>query len=115
VVELEEDFKIISMESNLNKEFYKFLKEEFNININENSPNFGLERDLNIYGEDAFEFIEKFAKRFNINLDNFNFEKYFNPEIDRISLLFKNKFRNNNKSELTIQDLKSAIINGKLE
>ncbi|AUX17873.1 DUF1493 family protein [Flavobacterium columnare] len=103
------------MKSNLNKEFYAFLKEEINININENSPNFRLEKDLNMYGEDAFEFIEKFANRFNVNLDNFNFEKYFNPEIDRISLFFKEKFRKNNKSELTIQDLKSAIINGKFE
>ena len=84
------------MENNTDKELFMFLNEELNVNIDEYSPNFDLNKDLNVYGEDAIEFLEKFGEKFNVNLDNFNFEKYFNPEIDKISLFFRNIFIKNN-------------------
>lgn len=102
------------MKNNLDKELYLFFKDEMNIDINENSPNFSLEKDLHIYGDEAFDFLEKFSIKFNINLEDFDFEKYFNNEIDVISLFFKNKFLKNKQSELTINDLKKAIQKKKL-
>jgi len=98
-----------------NNELYIFLKNEINKNIDDNSPNLRLEKDLNIYGDDAVEFLEKFSKKFNVNITNFNFDQYFNPEIDKISLFLKNIFNKNIKSDLTINDLKEAIVKGKLE
>lgn len=98
-----------------NNDLYIFLKKEINKQVNDNSPNWRIEKDLNIYGEEAVEFLESFSKTFNVNIERFNFDKYFNPEMDKISLFFKNVFNKENKIELTINDLKEAIIKGKLD
>ena len=36
--------------------------------------------DLGMDGDDAAEFLEEFAKRFEVNMECFKFEKHFGPE-----------------------------------
>jgi len=39
-----------------------------------------IEDDLGITGDDAIEFMEKFADRYKVDLSDFKFTKYFSPE-----------------------------------
>ncbi len=39
-----------------------------------------IENDLGATGDDGEELILKFSKRYNVNIDNFYFTKYFYPE-----------------------------------
>ncbi|AWG25816.1 hypothetical protein FK004_11590 [Flavobacterium kingsejongi] len=94
---------------------YKFLNEETGKIINDTSPNWKIEKDLGIYGDEAEDFIIRFSNRFNVDISNFNFKEHFNSEIDSISLFIVNLFYKKEKNELTINDLKKAVKNGKLE
>lgn len=69
--------------------------------------NTSIENDLGITGEDGEELIVNFSKRYNINIDNFYFMKYFNPEpfISRIPDEVK---------ILTVSHLMKAIAVGRL-
>lgn len=44
------------------------------------TPDTSIENDLGVTGEDGEELIIKFSKRYNVNIDNFYFTKYFYPE-----------------------------------
>lgn len=97
------------------KELYYFLKNETGKTIDDSSPNLRIEKDLHIYGDEAIEFLEKFSEKFNVKIDDFHFEKYFNNEGDIIGLFIKNMFKKSKKIDLTINDLKEAIKKGRLE
>ncbi|QRY57117.1 DUF1493 family protein [Sphingobacterium siyangense] len=43
-----------------------------------------LYHDLNIFGDDASEFLNAFKSQFNVNLSEFNFSEYFPSEGDNI-------------------------------
>jgi len=98
-------------------DLYLFLKKETGYEINDTSPNWKIGDDLGFYGDEAEDFIIKFSKEFNIDISNFAFNNYFNPEIDKISLSIFNFFKKGQteKKDLTIKDLKDAIESGKLE
>lgn len=96
-------------------QLYQFLNDKTGKLINDTSPNWRIEKDLGIYGDEAQDFIIRFSDKFNVDVSNFNFKEYFNSEIDSISLFIANIFYKKEKKELTINDLKKAIKNGKLE
>ncbi len=99
-----------------NIEIYEFLFQETGKVINSESPNFKIEKDLNIYGDEAVDFLTRFSEKFNVKMDKFIFEDYFNPETDKISLFIANAFTKKRiKKELTIQSLKEAIKKGELK
>jgi hypothetical protein len=74
-----------------------------------------LEEDLGYYGEDAELLLIEFSKKFNVDISEFDFAKYFSPEPFSFSFL-KSNFGNRTKktSSLTLGDLARAIINRKL-
>lgn len=99
-----------------NTKIYEFLFQETGKVINDESPNYRIQKDLNIYGDEAVDFLTKFSKKFNVKIDNFIFDDYFDPEIDKISLFILNVFRKKIiKKELTIENLKEAIKKGELK
>ncbi|MEY8708475.1 DUF1493 family protein [Bacteroides faecichinchillae] len=76
-----------------------------------------LVKDLKLKGDDAYEFILLFSKKFNVNISKFNFEEYFDSEGDRIltiilDLLLKRKKKI--KKKITIGDLERGVKEGKL-
>ena len=76
-----------------------------------------LQEDLNIWGDDAVEFIEDFGANFNVDISEFDFRKYFKPEGDMILASIVDLFRKTKPLEytlLTLGDLEQAIRNGKL-
>lgn len=76
-----------------------------------------LQKDLQIYGDDADEFILSFSKKFNVDVSKFSIKEYFEPEGDQISLSIWRLFRKGRKTIklLTVGDLEQAAIKGKLE
>jgi acyl carrier protein len=77
-----------------------------------------LEKDLDIYGDDAVEFIIAFGNEFNVDVSTFMAAKYFSPEGDiilpGIIRLFTGKKKRKQK-ELMIKHLMKAIVAGKLD
>jgi len=76
-----------------------------------------LQEDLDIWGDDAVEFIENFGKNFDVDISEFDFSKYFKPEGDIILTSVVNLFRKTKSQKftpLTLGDLEQAIKNGKL-
>lgn len=76
-----------------------------------------LVKDLKLFGDDAYEFIYLFSKRFNVNIVEFNFEEYFNPEGDWIlhrllNLILRRSERS--KKRITLGDLVKSVKEGKL-
>lgn len=78
-----------------------------------------LEADLGMIGDDAFEFLEDFSKRFNVDLTDFKINEYFSSEGDGLLTGLMGFFlgRKNlpSKKELTIGDLERAVTAGRLD
>jgi Protein of unknown function (DUF1493) len=106
---------VIKLEIMDNTEVYKFLFFETGKVLNDETPNYKIQQDFNIYGDEAIDFIIRFSEKFNVKIDNFIFDDYFDPEIDKISLFILNVFRKKlSKKEFTVNSLKEAIEKGEL-
>jgi Protein of unknown function (DUF1493) len=67
-----------------------------------------LYKDLEVTGDDAFEFIEAFGNHFNVDISSFNLSSHFAGE--GMNLFFGNE----GKKDLSMMDLENAIILGAL-
>lgn len=72
------------------------------------TPDTEIEADLGITGDDGEELIVNFSKRYNVNIDNFYFNRYFYPEPFGASMPDKIEI-------LTIGHLLKAIAAGRLD
>ena len=91
----------------ISEELISFVREEsgeFNMDISELSS---IEIDLGITGDDAIELIKKYANKFNVNLEGFQFGKYFYDEPSMFSKYKKIKI-------ITVGHLKKGIELGVL-
>lgn len=74
-------------------------------------------KDLKMDGDDAYEFIEKFAKEFKVDSSDFKFGDYFSAEgfdlIGIIGSIFKKA--ESKLKPLTLGDLEQSVITGKLK
>jgi hypothetical protein len=91
-------------------EFVKSLGMDYELDLNGNTS---LARDLKIQGDDVEEFFYKFSQKFNVDMNDFEPEKYFKPDF---LTEFINIFRGKKDSvkELTLLDLALSIKTGKL-
>ncbi len=76
-----------------------------------------LVKDLKLKGDDAYEFICLFGKKFNVDITEFDFEEYFYPEGNWIltkilDLVLRRKERV--KKKITLRDLERGVRKGKL-
>jgi len=86
-----------------------FVREEigeFKIEINESSL---IEDDLGVTGADAESLIKNYGQKFNVNIENFRFDKYFYSESGWFIWSKKSK------CPLTIGDLYRGIGNKVLD
>jgi hypothetical protein len=76
-----------------------------------------LEEDLGLTGLDAVEFIDKWAKTFNVQAPNFPYRRYFGPEGQQLLSsflgLFAKRFRRPDLVPLTLAMLVEAMRRGK--
>lgn len=89
----------------LNSELVKFIEEEILDTRKVITPDLLIEDDLGISGDDAYDFIISYSKRFSIDISGFSFSKYFHSEVT---------FFITDKSPLTIGMLNQAIKDKKL-
>lgn len=68
-----------------------------------------IEDGLGVTGADANDLIIAFGKKYNVDITDFNFEKYFNDEPGIFSL------RNREIERFTVGHLEKAIIAGRLD
>lgn len=97
-----------------NMDLYTFIKNETGHSLDDSSLNLSIQKDLDIYGDEAYDFIIKFSSAFEVDIKGFEFNKYFHNEVDKFSLLIFSFFFRREKKDLTINDLKKAMINRKL-
>jgi hypothetical protein len=67
-----------------------------------------IEDDLGVTGEEASDLIQNFAKKYKIDITEFNFEKYFNDEPSVFTVGKK-------ISPFTVGYLEKAVIAGRLD
>ncbi len=90
-----------------------FIVEQTNANLEKISLETRLAEDLGIDGDDALEFFENFSQEFQVDLSNFQFDKYFGYEAGFDPLI---TFLNRPKHKLetiTTKDLVMAAIANK--
>jgi len=95
-----------------NKNLIAFISKRSGVNENEINYNSLIEDDLGVSGEDAEELIIEFSKHFKVNIDEFKFNKYFDPEPSAFDFLNHN---NRKKEPLTVEHLAKGIARGKLD
>jgi acyl carrier protein len=107
-------------ESNFEK-LKDFVVEQAGVYENEVTPNTRLYDDLGIYGDDAFELLVEYGKKFNVDVSNFMAADYFKGEggidliIDGLARLFTGKISSSGLKVLTVRDLEKGILAGKLD
>lgn len=98
-----------------NTELYKFLEKYTSQKHDDSILNLSLSDDFGIYGDDADNLILDFSKNFNVDVSAFPIGDYFEGEGDVIYKFFANLFNKQKpKKKLTVNDLRLAIISGKL-
>ncbi len=96
------------MENNFKKEqLIELVSCKSGVNRRDINIETSIEQDLGVTGEDAEELIKEISKKFNVNIDDFVFAKYFNDE-PSILTVYRQII------PLTVGDLIQAISNGKL-
>ena len=68
------------MSKEIEKRVIHLVSEETGANINKISPETALLHDLGVDGDDADEFIIRFADEFDVDISEFQFEEYFGSE-----------------------------------
>ena len=97
-------------------ELYRFLEVEFpGRAFNSASPNWRLEEDLGIYGDEAVDFLLRFSERFNVDISGFDLSTHFGKE-DSLGYYMRKllNWPRTLKPSPSIEDLKSAMETGRL-
>lgn len=106
----------ILMKMNIRKELLEMIPTirlvKNRIKINEFTR---IEDDLFIYGDDAAEFMLEYSKKFNVDLSNFIFERYYTKETSFYNIYKFIPCLNKNRMVITLGDLENGIRLGKLD
>lgn len=94
----------------------EFISKELSIKRTKIQPDSKLENDLGVYGDEMSDFLILYSKKYNVDLSEFAFDKYFSDEGDKISqaLLIWLGMKKKPK-DLTVYDLYTGIKNGFLK
>jgi len=68
------------MENNNSIKVKEFIAAYWNKPLDKISDETRIEDDLGITGDDAYEFMEEFQKKFDVDLTTFKFDMHFGPE-----------------------------------
>jgi len=68
------------MSANVSEQVRRFISDFWRTPLERLEPQTKLEEDLGITGDDAWELLQKFGERFDIDLASLEFYKHFGPE-----------------------------------
>lgn len=103
------------MPNSIWEELESFVRSEAEVSKNKIlARQLGLERDMDLTGDDADDFMGKFFEKLKINHGDFEFSRYFSEEgfgpVVIIGMIFSKKIRKRqNKEALTLGMLEAAI------
>lgn len=98
-------------------DLFSFVKNESSVD-DDISFDTRLEEDLWIYGDDAIEFMLKYAEQYNVDVTRFEAANYFSSEArSLVWSILRSFFRkeSTSKKSLTIRHLFEGIKNGRLD
>lgn len=97
------------------KRIIAFIRERYSLE-GEIDENFSVNNDMDLMGEDADDFLERFMREFRVDLTGIPYHRYFLDE-GELSLLFfikrKKRIKEIRKNNLTILQLANIVKNGK--
>ena len=106
-----DNFKL--METPILENIKLFISNEFGRDVKDIHHNTMIERDLGIYGDDAYELIVGLSEKFNVDVSRFLIDKYFSSEATVFPFLIR--FLKIKRNELTIKNLMDAVKYKKLD
>jgi acyl carrier protein len=95
-----------------------FVSDQLSIPIEKINLNQSLFHDLGVDGDDAIELIEKYALKFHVAINEFNFDEHFgqegapSPLAFIIEFLFRKNYKQ--KKRFTVADLVRGVGSGKI-
>ena len=108
------DHRRLAMDPELPARIVQFVREFWTTPSEKLRPETRLEEDLGITGADAAEFLEAFAREFQIDLTDIEFHKHFGPEGSGPRLLWprslKKQMRDFGKYPVTIGHLIDVAV-----
>lgn len=100
--------------SDIHEMLIRLITSETGFSKNKISLETRLYHDIGLDGEDAEEFIEAFSEAFDVDMNGFEFYRYFNKEgLDSLALfgsLFKAKRNQKPLDEITVEMLEHAAL-----
>lgn len=93
------------------QELIDFIAEETRTKPSKIHKDSLLEKDLGLYGDEAGDFLTAYSKRYNVDISQFPFSTYFNPEGMPLMRGFFNQAKT---KELSVNDLYEGIQKGSL-
>lgn len=101
------------------QELKDYVHLKYSIPYEQLKPDSEIERDLQITGDDAVEFIDDIFIKFNIKCDRFDYGRYFDPEgfglinfSKVIGMITRKSKQPAIKQRLTLGDIEKAIDAG---
>ncbi|MDR2204930.1 MAG: DUF1493 family protein [Flavobacteriaceae bacterium] len=112
------DEEVINGWKPITEKLKNFIIKEAVVDKAEVTREAGIESDLGIYGDDAYDFIIAFGKEFKVDVSHFMAADYFSPEGDFILPAIIRALTGRKKKkqkELTVGHLEKAVIAGRLD
>lgn len=106
------------MENSVWAELESFVRNEIGVRESKRlTRELSLEKDLDVTGDDADDFMGKFFERFKVEHGDFEFQRYFSVEgfnpLEIIGMIFSKKIRQKyDKIPLTLGMLEKAVESG---
>jgi acyl carrier protein len=115
------EYLYLMAESDFNK-LKEFIVQQAGVDENEITPDTRLYEDLGIYGDDAFELLIEYGKKFNVDVSKFMAADYFEGEggkglidvIYSVIKFFTGSIPSTKLNVLRVNDLENGIKAGKL-
>ncbi len=103
---------------NVEHDVFKFLSIAFAVELDTIKPDSDIVNDWGIEGDEAFEILETFSEQFNVDMSDFDFNKYFFPKEKNFSAFLAMWWRvlsgkRSREKQLLVQDLVRAAKNKK--
>jgi acyl carrier protein len=99
--------------ANLNDAVCRFVSEQCSVDPSSVNLSLRLREDLGLDGDDADEFMQSFAKKFSVDLSDFDFTRFFAVEASMNPLTLLLIFRRNRLSPITVALLASVADTGR--
>ncbi len=103
---------------NVEHDVFKFLSIAFAVELDTIKPESDIVNDWGIEGDEAFEILETFSEQFNVDMSDFDFNKYFFPKEYNVTTFLSRLWnvctgKRSQEKKILVKDLVRAAENKK--